>query len=77
MVEVSLSNVINYFKEYNIPVTLDDFAGAKNAKFCGEYKMSDSGVITTMLNIEYVRRMYPVVKFMNALNRLNEAKAHA
>ncbi len=73
--EVDLSLVINYFKEYNIPITLDDFQPCRNAKFCGEYKMEDGGKISTMLNAEYVIKMFPVVKFMNALNRVNEAKA--
>ena len=75
--EIDLSLVINYFKEYNMPITLDDFQPARNAKFCGEYKMEDSGRITAMLNVDYVLKMFPVVKFMNALNRVNEAKAKA
>jgi len=74
-VEVSLTKVINHFKEYNIPVTLDDFTGAKNAKFCGEYKMGDNGEIKTIFHLDYVRRMYPVIKFMNAINKVNEAKS--
>jgi hypothetical protein len=37
--------------------------------------MEDGGKISTMLNAEYVTKMFPVVKFMNALNRVNEAKA--
>jgi CRP/FNR family cyclic AMP-dependent transcriptional regulator len=76
-VEVDLSKVVTYFKEYNIPIGLDDFQGARNAKFCGEYKMEDSGRITAMLNIDYLKKMFPVVRFMNALNRVNDAKAHA
>lgn len=73
--EVDLSKTVNYFKEYNIPITLEDFQGARNAKFCGEYKMEESGRITTMLNVDYVKKMFPVVRFMNALNRVNDAKA--
>lgn len=75
VVEVDLSKVVNYFKEYNIPISLDDFQGARNAKFCGEYKMEDSGRITAMLNVDYLKKMFPVVRFMNALNRVNDAKA--
>jgi CRP/FNR family cyclic AMP-dependent transcriptional regulator len=74
-VEVDLSAVVNHFKEYNVPINLDDFQGARNAKFCGEYKMEDNGRVTTILNLDYARRMFPVVRFMNALNRVNEAKA--
>lgn len=73
--EVDLSLVVNYFKEYNMPISLDDFQSARAAKFCGEYKMEDSGKITAMLNVDYVIKMFPVVKFMNALARVNEAKA--
>lgn len=74
-VEVDLSAVVNYFKEYNIAIVLEDFQGARNAKFCGEYKMEDNGRVTTMLNLDYTRRMFPVVRFMNALNRVNDMKA--
>ncbi|MGZ3787600.1 MAG: Crp/Fnr family transcriptional regulator [Bacteriovorax sp.] len=74
-IEVDLSAIVSHFKEYNIGITLDDFQGARNAKFCGEYKMEDNGRVTTILNLDYLRRMFPVVRFMNALNRLNDAKA--
>jgi vacuolar-type H+-ATPase subunit H len=73
--EVNLSTVIKYFKDYNIAVTLDDFQPARLAKFCTEYKMEGDGQITTILNVDYVLKMFPVIKFMNALNRVNEAKA--
>jgi CRP/FNR family cyclic AMP-dependent transcriptional regulator len=76
-VDLEISNVVNYFKEYNMGITLDDFSGAKNAKFCGEYRLGEKGSVTTTINIEYVRRMFPVVRFMNALNRVNELKAKA
>lgn len=74
-VEVNLTEIVNYFKDYNIPITLDDFQGAQRAKFCGEYKMGDNGTITCIVNAEHLRVMFPVVKFMNALNRLNDAKS--
>jgi hypothetical protein len=74
--EVDLSIVMTYFKDYNLPITLDDFQGARNAKFCGEYAMGEHGKVTTILNTDYVLKMYPVVKFMNAINRVNESKAH-
>ena len=74
-VEVDLTAITNYFKEYNVPVVLEDFQGAKNAKFCGEYKMDDKGRVSTMLNVDYLKTMFPVVRFMNALNRLNDSKA--
>lgn len=75
--EVDLSSVIAYFKEYNIPISLDDFQGARNAKFCGEYAMAGDGKVTTILNADFAVKMFPVIKFMNAINRVNEAKAHA
>ena len=76
-VEIDLTKIVNHFKEYNLPITLEDFLGAKNAKFCGEYKMDDKNNISTMVNIDYLRKMFPVVRFMNALNRVNELKAKA
>lgn len=76
-VEIDLTKIVNHFKEYNLPITLDDFQGAKNAKFCGEYKMDDKNNVSTMVNIDYLRKMFPVVRFMNAINRINELKAKA
>lgn len=76
-VDIELSKIVAHFKEYNLGITLDDFQGAKNAKFCGEYRMGENNSISTTINIEYMRRMYPVVRFMNALNRVNELKAKA
>jgi CRP/FNR family cyclic AMP-dependent transcriptional regulator len=77
VVEVDLSKIVNYFKEYNIPIVLEDFQSARNAKFCGEYKMEENGRITAMLNLDYLNKMFPVVRFMNAINRTNDAKAQA
>ena len=74
-VEVDLSKIVNYFSEYHFPISLDDFQGARNAKFCGEYKMEENGRITAILNVDYLRKMFPVVRFMNAINRVNDLKA--
>lgn len=76
-VDIELSKIVSHFKEYNLGISLDDFQGAKNAKFCGEYRMGENNSITATINIDYMRRMYPVVRFMNALNRVNELKAKA
>ncbi|MBY0412625.1 MAG: cyclic nucleotide-binding domain-containing protein [Bdellovibrionales bacterium] len=75
-VDLEISKIVAHFKEYNLGITLDDFQGAKNAKFCGEYRM-EGNTITTTVNLDYMRRMYPVIRFMNALNRINELKAKA
>jgi CRP-like cAMP-binding protein len=76
IVEADLSIILKYFKDHNISMVLDDFQGARNAKFCGEYKMESSGRVTAMINIDYLKKMFPVVRFMNSINRVNEAKAH-
>lgn len=76
-VDIELSKVVAYFKEYNIGITLDDFAGAKAAKFCGEYRMGDDNSISTTINYDYLKKMFPVVRFMNAINRVNDLKAKA
>ncbi len=74
-VDVELSKIVAQFKEYNLGITLDDFQGAKNAKFCGEYRMGENNSISAAINIDYLKRMFPVVRFMNAINRVNEFKA--
>lgn len=74
-IEVDLSEIVSYFKTHNIPVALEDFQGAQKAKFAGEYKMDESEKITCILNADYFSKMYPVVRFMNALTRANDEKA--
>lgn len=74
-VEINLSAITNYFNEYNIPIGLEDFQDAKNAKFCGEYNSSSDGSLTTTLNYDYMVGMLPTVRLMNAINRCNESKA--
>ena len=76
-VDIEISKIVSHFKEYNLGIVLDDFQGAKNAKFCGEYRMAEDNTISTTINIDYLRKMFPVVRFMNALNRVNELKAKA
>jgi hypothetical protein len=74
-VDLELSKIVDYFKEYNVGITLDDFEGPKKAKFCGEYRMGEKNSISATINIDYLKKMFPVIRFMNAINRVNEAKA--
>ena len=76
-VDLQISNIVAYFKEYNMGIALDDFQGAKNAKFCGEYRMEANNAIFTTINLDYLKKMFPVVRFMNAINRVNDVKANA
>lgn len=75
-VDVDLSLTVDYFKEYNLPILLEDFQCARKAKFCGEYRMDDNGRVCTTLKYDYVKTMLPVVKIMNAINNVNAAKAN-
>ena len=74
-VDIDLSKLVAQFKEYNMGITLDDFQGAKNAKWCGEYRMGENNAISATINIVKMKEMFPIVRFMNALNRVNELKA--
>ena len=76
-VDIELSKIVTHFKEYNMGISLDDFQGAKNANWCGEYRMGENNSISATVNIDKMKEMYPVVRFMNALNRINELKAKA
>ncbi len=75
--DIELSKIVAHFKEYNIDIKLDDFQGAKHAKFCGEYRMGANNSISATINYDYLKKMYPVVRFMNAINRVNDVKAQA
>jgi len=36
--------------------------------------MDDKNNISAVINYDYIKKMFPVVRFMNALNRHNESK---
>ncbi len=74
-VEVDLMAIVDHFKEYNLPIGLEDFQEAKDAKFCGEYNMSSDGKITTLINYEFLKSMFPIVRLMNVIKHSNELKA--
>ena len=74
LVEVNLTEIVAHFKEYNLPIVLDDFGDALHAKFCSEYYVGKQGEILTKINAPYLIKMMPIVKFMNALSRINSSK---
>jgi hypothetical protein len=37
--------------------------------------MDDGGRVCTDMNVDYAKKMLPIVRLMNAINRVNDAKA--
>ncbi len=74
-VQCNLSEILEWFKERNVAIGIDDFKEALAAKFCGDLIVGAGGKMFTMVNLEYLKKMFPVVKFQNALNKVNESKA--
>lgn len=72
---VNFSEIIKEMNAHGAKFTIDDFQGAKNAGFCGEYSFKESGEIVGLVNFDFMERLYPAVRLMIAFNRLNESKA--
>lgn len=76
-VQCNLTEILEWFKERNISIGIDDFKEALAAKFCGDLVVGAGGKMYTMINIDYLKKMFPVVKFQNAINKVNESKARS
>ncbi len=76
-VQCNLSEILEWFKERNVAIGIDDFKEALAAKFCGDLVVGAGGKMFTMVNIDYLKKMFPVVKFQNAINKVNESKARS
>ncbi len=74
-VQCNLSEILEWFKERNIAIGIDDFKEALAAKFCGDLVVGAGSKMFTMVQLDYLKKMFPVVRFQNAINRVNESKA--
>ncbi len=73
----NLSIIFEEFKAKNVPITNEDLADAIKAGFCGDIMIGTGNVMSVDVSYEKLKQTFPSIKVMNAINKLNESKAHA
>ncbi len=69
-----LTPIIEDFKQRNININIDHLDDGKIPGFFGEVVMKD-GVVLVETDIPKIQKMYPVIRFMSAIRKLNAEKA--
>ena len=70
----NLTPVIEDFKARNQSINVENLEDGKNVGLFGEVLMKD-GVIYVEADITRIQKLYPVIRFMNAVRKLNAEKA--
>ena len=71
----NLSQILEEFKTRNVNITNDDLDDAITAGLCGEVMVGTNNIMSVDVNFAKIKQVLPAVKFMNAINKLNESKA--
>jgi CRP/FNR family cyclic AMP-dependent transcriptional regulator len=71
-----LTSILEEFKAKNVTIHGDHLDDGKNIGLFGEMVMKDG---ETMVETDFakVQKMYPIIRFMNAIRKSNEEKANA
>lgn len=68
-----LNSVLDEFKAKNIPINPDHLDDGRSAGFFGEVLMKD-GQVLIEVDMGKVQKLYPVIRFMNAIKKANLEK---
>ena len=72
---VNITALLDDFTNRNTGIGQDDLDDALEAGFLGELIVDKGNIITTEVKYSFLKKMYPSIKFMNAINRVNRQKA--
>jgi CRP/FNR family transcriptional regulator, cyclic AMP receptor protein len=70
-----LTPVIDDFKQRNIPINVDHLDDGKISGLFGEILMKD-GLVFAEADMPKIQKMYPIIRFMSAVRKLNLEKAN-
>jgi CRP/FNR family cyclic AMP-dependent transcriptional regulator len=70
----NLTPVMNDFKENSVSMTPDQTEDGKNLGMFGEVVIDNAGVMVEV-DMGKVQKLYPIVRFMNAIRKANQEKA--
>jgi CRP-like cAMP-binding protein len=71
-----LTPILNEFKEKKILVNADHLDDGKNIGLFGEVVMKDGDVLVE-IDFPKVQKIYPIIRFMNAIKKSNQEKGSA
>jgi CRP-like cAMP-binding protein len=74
-VSCDISAILNEFKEQNIPIMDEDLRDAINANICDDILIGDMNKLTSKVNVPKLKMLYPSIKMMNCIQKLNDSKA--
>ncbi|MDC0255688.1 cyclic nucleotide-binding domain-containing protein [Bacteriovoracales bacterium] len=73
--EVNLSKIIEEFKSKNISVGQEDFLDVISQGLAEEIVVASNNEYVSLVKIEDLKVLFPFIRFINKINRLNEEKA--
>jgi CRP-like cAMP-binding protein len=66
--------ILEEFKTRNLPITADHLDDARGIQVVGERAVQD-GEVLLEIDMAKLQRMYPIIKFVNSVNKQNREKA--
>lgn len=69
-----ITAILDEFKQQNLPISDEDLNDAIVAGFAEDIVIGDGGKLTSVVDYEKLKKSYPAIKMMNAINRVNRGK---
>ncbi|MCO4792134.1 MAG: cyclic nucleotide-binding domain-containing protein [Bacteriovoracaceae bacterium] len=73
--EANITTILDGFKEKNIPISDEDLMDAISAGICDDILVGSGNVLSTTVNYAKLKKLYPCIKMMNAVKKINESKS--
>lgn len=73
--EVDISEILDGFKAKNEPITDEDLRDAIDAGLADDIMVGKGNRLSSTIQYSRVKKLYPAIKMMNAIKRVNESKA--
>ncbi len=70
-----ISAILNDFKERNVPISDEDFRDAIQSGLAEDILVGEGNTLTSVINIEKLRLVFPSLVVQNAIKKVNEIKA--
>ena len=73
--QCDISMILEDFKTRNVPITDEDLRDAIDAGLAEDILVGDGNKLTSVINYEKLKKVFPAIQMMNAIKRVNESKA--
>ncbi|CAM9951752.1 unnamed protein product [Chrysoparadoxa australica] len=72
-----ISAILADFKERSVPISDEDFKDAITAGLAEDLLVGEGNKLTSVINIDKLRMVFPAIRMQNAIKRVNDQKAGA